>query len=101
MEASCGEAPWPCAGPNAAPAQNRPAKIVPAAARLLTLLIGENADMDGLLIYVRVLIFSLPRSRKSTSHAARNAASASKSSANQAPSTHDPGQRCNGTGIKR
>jgi hypothetical protein len=66
MEASCREAPWPCAGPNAAPAQNRPAKIVFAAVRFLAQLIGGNANMDGLLIFVSILIFSLPRSRKST-----------------------------------
>jgi hypothetical protein len=49
MEASCREAPWPCAVANAAPAQNRPAKIVRAAVRFFALLSGENADIDGLL----------------------------------------------------
>src|SRR6266550_7647133 len=51
MEASCPEAPWPCAVPNAAPAQNRLAKILRAAVRFFALLIGENADIDGLLIF--------------------------------------------------
>ena len=37
MEASCREAPWPCAVLNAAPAQNTPAKIVCAAVRFFAL----------------------------------------------------------------
>jgi hypothetical protein len=51
MEASSREAPWPCAVQNAAPAQNRPAKIIRAAARVLALLIDDNADIDGLLVF--------------------------------------------------
>jgi hypothetical protein len=66
MEASCREAPWPCADPNTAPAQNRPAKIVLVAVGFRTLLIGGNEDMDGLLIFVSILTFSLLQSRKST-----------------------------------
>jgi hypothetical protein len=50
MEASCREAPWPCAVANAAHTQNRPAKILRAAMRFFALLIGENAVIDGLLI---------------------------------------------------
>jgi hypothetical protein len=76
MEASCREAPWPCAGPNAAPAQNRPAKIVLTAVGFPALLIGKNADMDDLPIFIIIVRFSLLASGKSTSNAARDAASA-------------------------
>jgi hypothetical protein len=48
MEASCRKkGPWPCAGANAAQAQNRLAKIVLAAMRFLLLLIDGSADMVG------------------------------------------------------
>src|SRR5262249_25307786 len=52
MEVSCPEAPWPCACPNIAPAQNRPAKIVTATLHFLALFVGKNADMDSLPIFV-------------------------------------------------
>jgi hypothetical protein len=48
MEASCREEGlWPCAGANAAQAQNRFARIVVAAMRFLLLLTDDGADMDG------------------------------------------------------
>jgi hypothetical protein len=52
MDASCREEGlWPCAGPNAAQAQDRLAKIVFAAMRFLLLLTDEGVDMDGLPIF--------------------------------------------------
>jgi len=76
MEASCREEGlWPCAGPNAAQAQNRLARIVLAAMRFLLLLTDDGADMDGLPIFLKK--FSLPGRHKSTSDAARDTASAS------------------------
>ena len=48
VEASCREkGPWPCAGPNAAQAQNRLAKMVRAAMRFLLLLTDGSAGMVG------------------------------------------------------
>jgi hypothetical protein len=52
MEVSCPEAPWPCACPNIAPAQSRPAKIVLAA---LQLLIGGNTVVDAALAFDELL----------------------------------------------
>jgi len=76
VEASCREkGPWPFAGPNAAQAQNRLAKIVRAAMRFLLLLTDGSAGMVG-RSPILLAIFSLPESRKSTSDAARDTASA-------------------------
>lgn len=48
MEASCREErPWPCAGPNAAQAQNRLAKIALAAMPFLLLLTDGSADKSS------------------------------------------------------
>ena len=44
---------WPCAGPNAAHTQNRLAGIVLAAMRFLLLLTDDDADMDGLSIFLK------------------------------------------------
>ena len=76
MEASCRDKePWPCAGPNAAQAQNRLARIVLAAMRFLLLLTDGSADMVRWSPHLPA-IFSLPESRKSTSDAAHDTASA-------------------------
>lgn len=75
MEASCREERlWPCAGPNAAQAQNRLARIVLAAMGFLLLLTNDGADIDGLPIFLKK--FSSPGRHKSTSDAARDTASA-------------------------